>query len=63
MVNSEQVEARMSELMAPIDQQLFMCNDRQDELMLACVMLQRVREIFDTQLGVEGRKKMFVDFV
>ena len=63
MVNSEQVEARMSELMAPIDQQLFMCNDRQDELMLACVMLQRVREIFDTQLGVEGRKKMFMDFV
>ena len=63
MVNSEQVEARMSELMAPIDQQLFMCNDRQDELMLACVMLQRVREIFDTQLGVEGRKKMFMDLV
>ena len=53
----------MSELMAPIDQQLFMCNDRQDELMLACAMLQRVREIFDTQLGIEGRKKMFMDLV
>jgi hypothetical protein len=63
MVNSEQVEARMSEMMAPINQQLFMCNDRQDELMLACAMLQRVREIFDTQLGVEGRKKMFMDLV
>jgi hypothetical protein len=63
MVNSEQVESRMSELMAPINQQLFMCNDRQDELMLACAMLQRVREIFDTQLGVEGRKKMFTDLI
>jgi hypothetical protein len=63
MINSEEIQNRMSELMAPIDQQLFMCNDRQDELMLACVMLQRVREIFDTQLGIEGRKKMFMDLV
>lgn len=63
MINSEEIQNRMSELMAPIDQQLFMCNDRQDELMLACVMLQRVREIFDTQLGIEGRKKMFTDLV
>ena len=63
MINSEEIQNRMSELMAPIDQQLFMCNDRQDELMLACAMLQRVREIFDTQLGIEGRKKMFMDLV
>jgi hypothetical protein len=63
MINSEEIENRMSEMMAPINQQLFMCNDRQDELMLACAMLQRVREIFDTQLGVEGRKKMFMDLV
>ena len=63
MINSEEIQNRMSELMEPIDQQLFMCNDRQDELMLACVMLQRVREIFDTQLGIEGRKKMFMDLV
>ena len=63
MINSEEIESRMSELMAPINQQLFMCNDRQDELMLACAMLQRVREIFDSQLGIEGRKKMFMDLV
>ena len=63
MIDSEEIQNRMSELMAPIDQQLFMCNDRQDELMLACAMLQRVREIFDTQLGIEGRKKMFMDLV
>lgn len=61
MVNSEEIKNRMSELMAPIDQQLLFCDDRQDELMLACAMLQRVREIFDTQLGIQGRKKMFLD--
>jgi hypothetical protein len=27
--------------------------------MLACAMLQRVCEIFDSHLGEEGRKKMF----
>jgi len=26
-------------------------------------MLQRVREIFDSQLSVEGRKKMFRDMI
>jgi hypothetical protein len=31
--------------------------------MMACVMLQRTKEIFDQELSVEGRKKMFKDFV
>ena len=53
------IQDRMAELMQPIDQQIMMCDDRDDVLMLACAMLQRVREIFDSQLSVEGRKKMF----
>lgn len=53
------IQDRMAELMQPIDQQIMMCDDREDVLMLACAMLQRVREIFDSQLSVEGRKKMF----
>ena len=57
------IQDRMAELMQPIDQQIMMCDDREDVLMLACAMLQRVREIFDSQLGVEGRKKMFKDMV
>ena len=57
------IQDRMAELMQPIDQQIMMCDDRNDVLMLACAMLQRVREIFDSQLGVEGRKKMFKDMV
>ena len=38
--------------------------DNEFELLkLACVMLQRTKEIFDTQLGVDGRKQMFKDLV
>jgi hypothetical protein len=57
------IEQRMIELMAPIEQQILMCDDREDQLMMACAMLQRVRELFDYHLGVEGRKRMFKDLV
>lgn len=57
------IQQRMSELMEPIDQQLLMCDDRKDQLMLACAMLQRVREVFDYQLGEDGRRLMFKDLV
>lgn len=57
------IEQRMAELMAPIDHQLMMCDDREDLLMLACAMLQRVREVFDAELGEEGRRKMFQDLL
>jgi hypothetical protein len=53
------VEQRMSELMAPVDQQLLMCDDEKDLLMMACAMLQRSSDIFDQVIGTEGRKKMF----
>jgi hypothetical protein len=53
------VSDRMSELVEPIEQQIMMCDSREDLLMIACVMLQRTREIFDLEIGVDGRKKMF----
>ena len=53
------VEQRMSELMAPVDQQLLMCDDEKELLMMACAMLQRSSDIFDQVIGTEGRKKMF----
>ena len=62
-VNMSDIQVRMAELMQPIDQQIMMCDDREEILMLACAMLQRVREIFDQQLSVEGRKKMFRSMV
>ena len=53
-----EIEQRMAELMRPVDQQLLMCDDREDQLMMACAMLQRVREVFDYQIGIEGRRQM-----
>jgi len=49
----------MSELMGPIDQQIQMTDTREEMLMIACAMMQRTREIFDAELGEEGRKQMF----
>jgi hypothetical protein len=57
------IKNRMAELMGPIDQQIMLCDDRRDLLMLNCAMLQRVREVFDMLVGVEGRKTMFKDLV
>jgi hypothetical protein len=57
------IQDRMEELIKPIDQQIMMCDDRRDLLMLNCAMLQRVRELFDMLVGEEGRKQMFKDLV
>jgi len=57
------VSERMSELVEPIEQQIMMCDSREEILMMACVMLQRTKELFDLEIGVDGRKKMFRDFV
>lgn len=50
------VTNRMKELMAPIEQQILMCDSREDVLMLACAMLDRVTIILDSQIGEAGRK-------
>ena len=57
-----EMQKRMLELMEPIDQQIMMCDDRQDLLMLACAMMTTVKDIFDQELGEEARKIMFRDF-
>lgn len=60
---NDKIQNRMSELAQPIEQQILMCDSREEILMMACVMLQRTKEIFDQELSVEGRKSMFKDFV
>ena len=57
------IEARMQTMMTVIDTAILSTNDRNDQLMLACAMLQRTREIFDATLGTSGRKEMFKDLV
>jgi len=58
-----EVQQRMSELMAMIDKSIQMADDRKELLMLACAMMQRTREIFDQEIGEEGRKTMFKEMV
>ena len=48
----------MSELMELIDSSIQLTNDHKELIMLACAMLQRTREIFDSTIGVEGRNIM-----
>ena len=55
------VSSRMKELMAPIEQQIMMCDSREDVLMLACAMLDKTKTILDSQIGVEGRKTIIKD--
>jgi len=59
----DEVSIRMGELAEPIEKQIMMCDSREELLMMACVMLQRTKEIFDQELTIEGRKRMFKDFV
>ena len=58
-MQKQNVEQRMTELMSPVEQQIMMCDDREDLLMMACAMLQRVDEIFTHELGDRGRDQMF----
>ena len=60
-MQNQNIEQRMTELMAPVEQQIMMCDDREDLLMMACAMLQRVNEIFTQELGKTGRDMMFCD--
>ena len=52
---------RMAELSKPIDQQIMMCDSREEVLMLASVLLTRVKDMFDTQIGTEGRREIFME--
>ena len=63
MHNRKAVAQRMDELMGPIDRQIMMSDSREELLMLACAMMQRTTEIFDTELGENGRKQMYKDYV
>ena len=55
------VTDRMQELMKPVDQQIMMCDSREDILMMACVMMTRVKTMLDAQIGVDARKLIVGD--
>ena len=58
-MDRSEMQDRMAELMLPIEKQILMCDNRQDMLMMACAMLQRVNEIFTQELGKQGRDMLF----
>jgi hypothetical protein len=62
-MNKDNVAKRMAELMAPVEQQIMMCDNREELLMMACAMMQRTHEIFLQELGEDGTKLMYKDFV
>ena len=63
MNNNDTTKQRMEELMAPVEQQILMCDNREDILMMACAMMQRTNEIFVNELGEDGAKIMYEDYV
>ena len=63
MIDKNAVARRMEELMAPVEQQIMMCDTREELLMMACAMMQRTNEIFVNELGEGGTKIMYKDYV
>jgi len=61
--DKKKINDQMNELIKPVDQQIMMCDDEKEVLMMACAMLQRVATIFDIQMGPDGRKEMFKTLV
>jgi len=52
------VKERMRELCKPVEQQIMMCDSREEILMMACAMLTHVKTMLDSQIGIEGRKQI-----
>ena len=63
MIDRDAVRMRMDELMEPIDRQIMMSDSREELLMIACAMMQRTHEIFVNELGENGSKQMYKDYV
>jgi len=63
MIDRDAVRTRMDELMEPIDRQIMMSDSREELLMIACAMMQRTHEIFLNELGENGSKQMYKDYV
>ena len=55
------VQERMKELCKPVEQQIMMCDSREEILMMACAMLTHVKTMLDSQIGIDGRKTIIGD--
>jgi hypothetical protein len=57
------IERRMATMMMVIDTAIQCAETPEDQLMLACAMMQRTKEIFDCILGEEGTKRMIKELI
>lgn len=62
-MKNEDVKSRMEELMAPIDERIMMCDNVEDVLMLASIMLTTSIGIFRNTLGDDATKVMIVEML
>lgn len=51
---------RIDRMIKVVDSFVMMTDDREDLLALACAMIAKSRDIFDSHIGVDGRVQMFV---
>ena len=49
--NAENLRKRKAELMAPLEMQIMMCDDKNEVLILAAAMAERAYSIFKEQYG------------
>lgn len=58
--NDKEEGQRIERMMQVVDSFVMLTDDRNDLLALACVMMAKSRDIFDSHLGIEGRLQMFL---
>lgn len=58
-MNKEERIKRIEELMRPIDQQIMMCDDDRDLLMMASAMIATAKQILIVNIGREGAREIF----
>lgn len=58
MRTNEEVQARMKELMKPIDERIMMCDNVEDIMMLASIMMTTSIGIFRNTVGDEAAKAL-----
>jgi len=52
----------ISKLMEPVDKQITLCKTGNEQIMLACGMMQRVKEILEHHLGPEETVKILKEY-
>jgi hypothetical protein len=58
-MNYDDIAIRMENIGKPIEEAILHCDNSEDLMMLASIMLTRAKYIFQNHLGEDGRKELF----